>query len=186
MTRHRPEHPEIIYRPELQPPARRAMFSMITFVAWLLWFYLFLPLLSLGAWWFGVSSFREYMLDPARSGYLLTLTVYAIVVAVTALTIIGWSRYNQIRFSGPDRRHHLPPVTNEMMQEKFQLSPEMLQCIQSAKTIELEFGEGGKLRHARFHCKGNGLPEMSEYKAASDGRWIRPNANSTSPGPRRR
>lgn len=170
MTRHVPEHPEIIYRPDLQPPARRALFSGITFVAWLMWFYLFLPLLSVGAWWFGVESFREYMLDPVQSGYLLTLIGYAAVVAVTALTIIGWSRYNQIRFGGPDRRRPLPAVTNEMMQEKFHLDADLLERIQGAKTIELEFGEGGKLRYARFRHNGSGEEGASEYQATSAGR----------------
>ncbi|WP_376697323.1 poly-beta-1,6-N-acetyl-D-glucosamine biosynthesis protein PgaD [Wenzhouxiangella sp. EGI_FJ10305] len=160
MTRYSPEHPEIIYRPDLQPSGRRALFSAITLVAWILWFYLFMPLLSLGAWWFGVESFRHYMLDPERSGYLLTLTAYAIVVAVTALVIIGWSRYNQVRFSGPDRRHHMPPVTNEMIQEKFQLDAEMLQRVQKAKAIELDFEKGGKLTSAAFRYESQIEPEV--------------------------
>ncbi len=155
MTRHTPEHPEIIYRPDLQPPGRRALFSTITFIAWVLWLYLFAPLVSLAAWWFGVSSFREYMLDPERSDYLLTLTGYAIVVAVTALAIVGWSRYNQFRFGGPERRRQLPPVSREMMQEKFQLDGDMLDRIQRARTIELDFEEGGKLRHASFRYNGH-------------------------------
>lgn len=165
MTRHVPEHPDIIYRPDLQPPARRALFSGITFVAWLMWFYLFLPLLSVAAWWFGIESFRQYMFDPARSGYLLTLTGYAIVVAVTALTIVGWSRYNQIRFGGPDRRRPLPPVSNEMMQEKFQLDADMLEQVQRAKTIKLTFGEGGALEHASFRHEIDGEARTSEYQA---------------------
>lgn len=170
MTRHTPEHPEIIYRPDLQPPARRALFSGITFVAWLMWFYLFLPLISVAAWWFGVESFRQYMFDPERSGYLLTLIGYAIVVAVTALVIISWSRYNQVRFGGPDRRQAMPPVTDEMMQEKFRLDAEMLENIQTAKTIELEFGEGGELHHASFRYKDNGVVEVKAYPASSAGR----------------
>lgn len=166
MTRYSPEHPEIIYRPDLQPRGRRALFSGITLVAWLMWFYLFLPLLSVAAWWFGAVSFRQYMFDPVRNSYLLTLTGYAIVVAVTALTIIGWSRYNQIRFGGPDRRRPLPAVTDEMMREKFQLDADMLERIQKAKTIELDFGEGGKLRHASFRYNGSGEPQASKHEAA--------------------
>lgn len=149
MTRHHPDHPEIIYRPDLQPRGRRALFSGITLLAWLIWFYLFLPLLSIGAWWFGATAFREHMLDPGRSGYLLTLTGYAIVVAVTALIIIGWSRYNQIRFGGPDRRRPIAPVTDAMIQERFDLDAETLSLARAARTLEIDLDPHGRLRQAR-------------------------------------
>jgi len=149
MTRHHPDHPEIIYRPDLQPRGRRALFSGITLLAWLIWFYLFLPLLSIAAWWFGVTAFREHMLDPGRSGYLLTLTGYAIVVAVTALIIIGWSRYNQIRFGGPDRRRPIAPVTDAMIQERFDLDAETLRLARAARRLEIDLDPKGRLRQAR-------------------------------------
>ncbi len=145
--RERPVHPAIIYRPDLQPRSRRVMFSGITLLAWLVWFYLFAPLLSLGAWWFGIDAFREYMLLPGARGYLLTLTGYAIVIALTFLVIFGWSRYNLIRFGGPDRRQGQPPVTTEMMAQRFHVRPALLEQLQTAKTIELNFDPTSKLAH---------------------------------------
>ncbi len=123
------------------------MFSGITLAAWLIWFYLFIPLLSLGAWWFGIDAFREYMLQPGARGYLLTLTGYAIVIALTFLIILGWSRYNQIRFGGPDRRHGQPPVTAEMTAKRFHVKPELLEQLQQARTIDLNFDPTGQLAH---------------------------------------
>ncbi len=145
--RKHPVHPAIIYRPDLQPRGRRAIFSGITLMAWLLWFYLFAPLLSLGAWWFGIDAFREYMLLPGARNYLLTLTGYAIVIALTFLVIFGWSRYNQIRFGGPDRRQGQPPVTTEMMAQRFHVRPVFLERLQAAKTIDLNFDPSSKLAH---------------------------------------
>lgn len=150
MTRQRPRHPDIIYRPDLQPPGKRLLFSGITLLAWMIWGYLFLPLLSVAAWWFGVSTFREQMLDTGRGGYLLTLTGYVIVIVVTSLVIIGWSRYNQFRFSGPDRRRPVLPVTDEMVQERFNIEPDELLKARQARVIEIEFEESGRFRRARF------------------------------------
>ena len=145
--REHPVHPDIIYRPDLQPRSRRVMFSGITLLAWLLWFYLFAPLLSLGAWWFGIDAFREYMLMPGARGYLLTLTGYIIVIALTFLVIFGWSRYNLIRFGGPDRRQGQPPVTTEKMAQRFHVRPVLLEQLQEAKTIDLHFDPTSKLAH---------------------------------------
>lgn len=152
MTRQRPRHPSIIYRPDLQPPGKRLLFSGITLLAWLVWSYLFLPLLSAAAWWFGVSTFREQMLDTGRGGYLLTLTGYVIVIVVTSLVIIGWSRYNQFRFGGPDRRQPVLPVTDAMIQERFNLDADELQKARHARVIEIEFEESGRFRRARFRA----------------------------------
>lgn len=143
----RPEHPEIIYRPDLLPKRQRVMFSTVTLMAWFIWFYLFLPVLSLAAWWVGIEAFANYMLEPVTRNYLLTLTGYAVVVAVTALVIIGWSRYNQYRFSGPDRRSSMPPVTPEMTARRFQVDEALLEQLKQAKTLELNFDPTGRLAH---------------------------------------
>ena len=157
--RQRPAHPEIIYRPDLQPRSRRVMFSGVTLLAWLIWFYLFVPLLSLGAWWFGIDAFREYMLLPGARDYLLTLTGYAIVIAITFLIIFGWSRYNQIRFSGPDRRQGQPPVTADMTARRFHVKPELLVQLQQAKTIDLNFDPTGKLAHPTVRESSQRMPK---------------------------
>lgn len=154
MTRSRDTGPDIIYRPELQPIGQRTLFSLATLVAWVVWMYLFLPLLSLGAWWLGIEFFRQYMLQPGNMDYLLTLTVYAVVLAVIALLIFGWSRYNELRFGGRDRRKPLPPVTNDMLAEHFGLESEMVGSLQRAKFIKLDIEEGARLHHLSLISRG--------------------------------
>lgn len=147
MSPRHPKHPDIIYRPDLLPKRRRVMFSGITLLAWFVWFYLFLPLISLAAWWMGIETFSVYMLEPVTRGYLLSLTGYAVVVAVTALMIVSWSRYNQVRFGGPDRRQPMPPVTQEMISQRFRVDEAMLEKIQNARTLDLNFDPTGQLAH---------------------------------------
>lgn len=168
--RQHPEHPDIIYRPDLQPRGKRALFSGITLAAWLLWFYLFVPLLSAAAWWFGIETFSTYMLNPAGRGYLITLTGYAAIIALTFLIIFGWSRYNQVRFSGPDRRHSLPPVTDEMIQKRFFVNPETLEMIQKARFIELDFDLKSQAATATTHqhSAGRRAGEAGSGKAVSE------------------
>ncbi|MDZ7789680.1 MAG: poly-beta-1,6-N-acetyl-D-glucosamine biosynthesis protein PgaD [Xanthomonadales bacterium] len=148
----RGEQPDIIYRPDLQPRGQRVLFSGITLLAWIIWLYLFLPLISLAAWWFGIESFREQVLEPGRSGHLVTLSVYAVVVAVSALIIIGWSRYNLVRFRRADRRRPLPPVTTEMTRERFALEADMLRDAQRARILEIDLDGEGRLRSAKVRA----------------------------------
>lgn len=162
MSARHPKHPDIIYRPDLLPKRRRMMFSGITLLAWFVWFYLFLPLISLGAWWIGIESFSTYMLEPVTRSYLLSLTGYAIVVAVTALIIISWSRYNQARFGGPDRRKPMPPVTQEMIAQRFRVDEAMLEKIQNARTIDLNFDPTGQLAHPTIRESLDGSSPDSE------------------------
>ena len=137
------ETPEIIRRPDLVPRRKRAVSSGVTLLAWAIWIYLFLPLFSLLAWWLGIELFAGYMLDPDERGYLITLTSYLIVIAICALIILGWSRYNQLRFRGKDRRSGAPPVTDEMVQQRFHLDAESLATIHSSKVIVLHLNEEG-------------------------------------------
>jgi biofilm PGA synthesis protein PgaD len=147
MSPHRePEHPAIIYRPDLLPARHRVMFSGITLVAWGIWAYLFLPLISALAWWVGVEMFASYMLDPDERTYFVTLTMYLIVIAGAGLVIFAWSRYNQLRFQGQDRRAHTPPVSQDMIQARFRVDAQTLDQIHASKVMVFNLAEDGTIR----------------------------------------
>lgn len=142
----KPEQPDIIYRPDLLPPRHRVMFSGITLVAWGVWAYLFLPLISALAWWAGAEMFASYMLDPDERTYFVTLTMYLIVIAGAGLVIFTWSRYNQLRFQGQDRRAHTPPVSQDMIQARFRVDADTLNQVHSSKVMVLDLAEDGTIR----------------------------------------
>jgi biofilm PGA synthesis protein PgaD len=143
--RKEPEHPDIIYRPDLLPSRHRVMFSGMTLVAWGIWAYLFLPLISVLAWWAGVEMFANYMLDPDERTYFVTLTMYLIVIAGAGLVIFAWSRYNQLRFQGHDRRAHTPPVSQDMIQARFRVDAETLDQIHASKVMVLDLTADGRI-----------------------------------------
>lgn len=140
-----PRHPPIIYRPDLQSGPQRALFTTITFLAWTIWIYLFMPLIGLLGWWLGFDAFARFMLAPGSLDYLVTLAAYGLVVVATALIIFGWSRYNLMRFRGADRRSAPPPISDEMICERFQIDVESLKGIRNARIMVIEVGEEGNL-----------------------------------------
>ncbi len=156
MTRLEPRHPEIIYRPDLQPRGQKTLFGAITMGAWAVWVYLFLPLLSLLAWAMGFDIFGRYMLQAEGPGYLITLTGYAVVVAIAALIILGWSRYQYWRFAGRDRRQSSSRVTDSMTCERFHISPADLKRIHDSRVVVLYLDEQGWVEKAECRVNAEG------------------------------
>ncbi|HEV8078806.1 MAG TPA: poly-beta-1,6-N-acetyl-D-glucosamine biosynthesis protein PgaD, partial [Marinobacter sp.] len=73
--------PLIIERPELQTPTRKTLSSVITFLAWTLWIYLWLPLLSIIAWGAGIQMLIVEVFLPDNYEdlqELLRLLVYVV------------------------------------------------------------------------------------------------------------
>lgn len=98
----------VIERPELQPPATRAMFGVLTLVLWASYAYLLLPALTLIAWYFGFTRVYDEMV--MRSGWealASLLGYYALIVLIMGVIQIGWASINWARFSGARDRRRL-------------------------------------------------------------------------------
>jgi biofilm PGA synthesis protein PgaD len=99
------KNPLIIDRPDLQDWRQKAFFGALTATFWVIWFLLWLPLVTLLAWLFFGFQFQFQFID--REGYLgllSLLSTYALVVLVMGGSLIIWAKYNHLRFRGVDRR----------------------------------------------------------------------------------
>lgn len=138
MTTPRPlRHPEILYRPELQSLGQRTLYSVLTLVAWTVWLYLFVPLLSLLAWWFGIDLFSRYLLEPAEHSHLLTLLQYVGFVVLSAVVVVTWSLYNLRRYGGLDRRKPIPPVSDAELRERHHVDADTLAALRRERRVVL-------------------------------------------------
>lgn len=165
MTRQEPRHPPLIYRPDLQPRRQRLVFSALTAAAWGIWLYLFLPLFSVLAWWFGGDLFARHILGPEDRGHLLTLLGYAGVVVIAAVVIVTWSWYNLKRYGGMDRRKPIVQVTDEDLCARFQVDGAMLASLRTGRRLELDLDEHGHIITARDQSSVDG--SASRFAAAS-------------------
>ena len=134
----------IINRPELQSPLQRITTRGITFVFWVVWIYLWLPLISLVAWWVGIQLFREHMLD--NDGYKTLFTdmhQYAIGIAIIAAALIGWARYNLIRFRDKDNRKASVQIDPATQATYFNIEPQKLSQWQVTKRLVIHHDKQG-------------------------------------------
>jgi len=104
----------IIERPDLQSWQQRFMSRTLTLVFWGVWFYLWLPVLTLVGWLAGIERFHFHMIElEGYKGFLELVEVYLVIIALMSAALIGWAKYNHIRFRGVERRRERPAVSVE-------------------------------------------------------------------------
>lgn len=106
----RPATPDLIIEdPGLQSTGQKVLYGTLTVVFWALWIYLWLPLITLLGWSFGVVRFVDIMMVHEGLAALgKVLWIYLLVIAVLGGGLILWALYNWLRFAGKERRtsHH--------------------------------------------------------------------------------
>lgn len=100
----------LIQRPERQSRVQKAAFAAVTVFAWLFWAFLWLPLITLGAWAFGLRNawLQLHVLSPIGDGG--DIGIILMVAVLCALVFTSWSGYNHARFSGKQKRRGNKPV----------------------------------------------------------------------------
>lgn len=164
--RHKARKPLIIERPDLQTPPQRVMSGMLTAAFWVVWIYLWLPLIGVLGWAFGVSRFYEEMITfDGYEALLELLDVYLKVVALLAGSLIAWAVYNWIRFRGEDRRKARAEVTTAEIAEYAGLDAAQLERWQSAQILRVEHHDDGRIA---------GVSVLSPQPRRSSGRPTEP------------
>lgn len=85
-------------------PATRTLHGALTLAAWVLYAFLWLPLITLVAWLLGVRTtfielhVRNHPFDPT-----LAITLPLLALACATL-LIGWAEWNRWRFADRERR----------------------------------------------------------------------------------
>jgi len=141
----------IINRPELQSTSQRVIYPLITFAFWILWIYIWLPLLSLIAWGFGVQLFYDEMiLENGAEVFFKLAGNYAMIIILMAAALLGWARYNWVRFRKKERRRAAETLSPEEVAEYFQVDTEELIIWHDAKRVVVQHNQQGDVE--RVEC----------------------------------
>jgi biofilm PGA synthesis protein PgaD len=133
----------MIQRPERQSSVQKAMFGVATVVAWLFWAFLWLPLITLGAWAFGLRNawLQLHVLEPARQGGDINVILLAAILC--AVIFSAWSGYNHARFSGKQKRRGNNPVGVEATARVIGASTEDAISIQAHRRAVVSVSDAG-------------------------------------------
>ncbi|MBK8162990.1 MAG: poly-beta-1,6-N-acetyl-D-glucosamine biosynthesis protein PgaD [Gammaproteobacteria bacterium] len=144
------KRPLIIENPELQTPRQRYAFAALTLFFWIIWFYLWIPIVSLLAWLFGAERFYQAMIMRSGLDALIELLgLYSIIILVMGALLAGWAWYNQMRFRGREKRRVSTVVTPEEVGSFYALKPEQLELARYAKHVVIDHDEHGQVKDIR-------------------------------------
>jgi biofilm PGA synthesis protein PgaD len=130
--------PLIIERPDLQTSSQRYGNISITVACWMVWLYLFVPLLSLLAWVTGATLVYEVLYMDLGEGLVISRVLsYGKGIAVLTGIYSVWAIYNYVRWSGVERRQTPELVTTEEMAETFRVTVERVEELRNSKVQTL-------------------------------------------------
>lgn len=136
----------IIERPDLQSPLQRATTGGLTFIFWVFWIYLWLPLISLVAWGVGIHLFHDNLL--MNDGYKRLFDHwgwYVFSLLLIMVVLIGWARYNLLRFRDKERRKRPLPVDLSTHARDFKIDATRLVSWQGAKRLVIRHDQHGTI-----------------------------------------
>lgn len=132
---------KLIHRPAAVDLGRRTMFGLMTFLAWSLYLYLWLPLLTFLLWLLGgKTAYLRLFEEPPTLDYRVMLHLL-LVASVTGLLLMGWAEYNRIRFRGVERRSAPPPVGIADVAVALRASEAMALALQDARIATVAMDE---------------------------------------------
>ena len=136
----------IIDRPELQSKTQRYGWGSITFIFWLFYIYLWLPLITLAAWWIGAKLFNLHMIQlSGYTGLLDKLGLYAAIIIIISVLLIGWAKIEHLRFKDKPRRKDSFAVTDREVAKKYNLQESQLAQLRLEKSVMVHFSDMGTI-----------------------------------------
>lgn len=146
----------IIEKPELQTNVQRYGWTTVTFAFWAIYIYLWLPLITLVAWWVGVKLFHLHMIQlHGYEGLVDKLGLYSVIIFIVSITLIGWAEIDRMRFKNQLRRTDHTPITVGEVAKKYNLQEHELNLLRQKKSMVVHFSDDGI------------ISEIAEYSLAS-------------------
>ena len=131
--------------PEALTRRQRTMFAVITALMWAAYGYLWLPLLSLLLWGFGIELAYDAMVRAGGASALrAALMWYAVMLVDVIVTVAIWSQVNKWRFTNRNRRTAHSRVADTAMADHFGVGIDDVERLRSARRVELDIDALGR------------------------------------------
>ncbi|MES2547554.1 MAG: poly-beta-1,6-N-acetyl-D-glucosamine biosynthesis protein PgaD [Pseudomonadota bacterium] len=149
------KNPLIIEKPELQSAMHRYGWGLVTFAFWSIYVYLWLPLITLLAWWAGVYLFNIHMVKlQGYDGLLSKLALYSFVIVSLSALLIGWANIERLRFQGVKRRLGRAEISAGQVAHHYKLQESHLVEFRQKKSLEVHFSDEGHIaKIIEYVCK---------------------------------
>jgi biofilm PGA synthesis protein PgaD len=145
------EHPYIYTPRNGAAVASRTMHGVLTFLAWLVYAYLWLPLLTVIAWFLGIrTAYVEVYLRNNHVDNQIFLVIGVLALVATGL-LVGWAEWNRHKFGGQDRRAAPRHVDMSDVADSLFAPQDVSNRLSRAKSATLTMGDDARLIGIQRH-----------------------------------
>ena len=122
---------------------QRAREAVITTALWFLYGYLWLPLVSFAAWYFGIDFAYERVIRAGGPDQLILLLLwFAIIFLIILLIVVTWSGVQYSRFTGDgERRNRAPLLDPAEEREMWQIDESVQQQIKAGQILTVSMDD---------------------------------------------
>ena len=133
--------PPVIVRPERLARQKRFLQRAATLLAWSAYAWLWVPLVTLGAWVLGLQAGwdRLYLQRNAVDPFILA--ALPIIALLCGLLLIGWAEYNRARFADADRRLRRSDVADAAVRERLQAPAQVMHTLRRHRVVTVRMDE---------------------------------------------
>ena len=118
--------------------------TVLTLVMWGLYVYLWIPLITFGAWLVGFERFYEIMIVYGGLDVVMNLLDwYALAIILIAACIVSWSGINYHRFHNKDRRYAAPSTEAGEISAFFSVLETEVDRVKTSRRLLIELDELG-------------------------------------------
>ena len=113
--------------------------AVLTLVMWGIYVYLWVPLITVGAWLVGFERFYEVMIIYGGLEVVLELLDwYASIIVLIAACIVSWSGINYRRFHSRERRYASPVTKARDISKFFDVAEAEVESIQTSRRLLID------------------------------------------------
>ena len=118
----------------------------LTTLMWAFYAYLWLPLISLGAWYIGIQFAYDLVLWAGGIESLVSLLLgFLLILLFTALVVVLWSWVQRTRFAQHERRVSSPSLQPVKEQAYWKLSETGFEQIRTGRRLLIDLDETGSM-----------------------------------------
>ena len=120
--------------------------TVLTFIMWGIYIYLWIPLITLLAWLFGFDRFYEVMITYGGFEVAVDLLdLYALMLISIVVSVVSWAGFNYYRFHRYDRRQTAPATHVQNLSEFFGVSEADIERARHAKILQIDLDDQGAI-----------------------------------------
>lgn len=136
------------------PRSHRVFWGGVTGVFWLLYLYLWLPLITLAMWLLGVNNTLVELYIPEGRIDPYLVVALPLIALVCAVVLSTWAEYNRQRFKGTDRRKSVESVDIETLALGLGVSSAVAAAMRAGKHMTLTMSDAAIPTAVREHAPG--------------------------------